>query len=347
MLLLVLALGLEGARAQTAPLEPSAHPDSRTTAPSRHFDVLPGDSEDLRGVDAVASPTAGPAVGRVDAPTTCAAIHVAAPGELLTTIARRYATTLRAVRDLNPGLTLERLIEGDAVRVPERVDLPPDPPCLEREIRRGPRGRREIALTFDAGWVREAELERLLGALERLEAPGGFFLTGIFLRQNPGAAVRIAQAGHRLYNHSDTHPDFRELAQADIAGQLLAVERIAAESAVGTTQALTTRPYWRPPYGDRDDRVLRAAAAAGFQSVFWTVDSLDWPRDPAATVESVFKRVCERPFERRPDDPDPLDGAIVLFHVSATPTPEALERIVPHLRAKGYRFVDLPALLRP
>ena len=246
-LLFVLAMALMSARgqAQPAPFELPPHPGSRSATPSRSPQASEGGSESSRGQDASTSEKAGPATGSGDAPTTYTAIHVAAAGELLTTIARRYGTTLRALRDSNPGLTLERLIEGDAVRVPQRADLPPDPPSLEREIRRGPRGRREIALTFDAGWVSEVELERLLATLERLEAPGSFFLTGIFLRQNPDAAVRIADAGHPLYNHSDTHPDFRKLNEDQIAGELLAVERMVSDSASSTlcgSSTATTSP---------------------------------------------------------------------------------------------------------
>ena len=114
-----------------------------------------------------------------------------------------------------------------------------------------------------------------------------------------------------------------------------------------TPEPLSTHPFWRPPFGDRDKRILRIAAQAGYRAVYWTVDSLDWVKEPAATPESVFRQVCQRPFERAKDDPDPLDGAIVLMHLAGKPTRHAIEQIVPYLKERGYRFVTVQRLLEP
>jgi peptidoglycan/xylan/chitin deacetylase (PgdA/CDA1 family) len=351
----------------------------------------------------------------------------------------------RLLRAMNPGLSNASLKPGNAVLVVERSDgnglkpaLRTDRPTtrgLEQEFVRGVRGRKEIALTFDCGWAVDRDLSQMLETLHRLDVHASFFLTGIFLRNVPNAPARIVLAGHRLGNHTMTHPrctnlsDWQFLAQLDgveqwvSAGPSTRTLRLAgrtrasalpdapststlgrsapstlgfpapstlghsapstlgfpapstlgfpAPSTLGfpapatgtlenilfssgtlsagrlTSGSLTTRPFWRPPFGDRDKRILRIAAQAGYRAVYWTVDSLDWVEKPAATPESVFRQVCERPFERAKDDPDPLDGAIILMHIAGKPTRQAIERIVPYLKERGYRFVTVQRLLEP
>jgi peptidoglycan/xylan/chitin deacetylase (PgdA/CDA1 family) len=45
----------------------------------------------------------------------------------------------------------------------------------------------------------------------------------------------------------------------------------AIKLAVGVTPK-----YWRPPYGNTDDRIRAIANALGLQTVMWQTDSNDW-----------------------------------------------------------------------
>lgn len=292
--------------------------------------------------------------------TSATVICIATYRESLSGIAKRHGGTVAELRALNPGLTQENLRGGDAVRLYARSAWVDDPEAeREKEVRRGPRGRHEMALTFDAGWVTSAEFGALLSALHQQKVPAGFFLTNVFLNEHPDAVARILADGHRIYNHTRTHPHLLKLTDPEVAEQLdyleARVATLGAEIPTTATAAaatpsggLTTRPYFRPPYGESDERVRRVVGQLGFQCIYWTVDSLDWTTTPVPTVDSVFARVCKQPFERAGKaDADPLDGAIILFHVSGKPTPAALHRIVPWLREHGYRLVDLPALLKP
>jgi peptidoglycan/xylan/chitin deacetylase (PgdA/CDA1 family) len=304
-----------------------------------------------RGADAEA-PALAPLEGElttksatraIDSSTTFPAVIVTAPRDMLSTIARRHGTTVERILHMNPGLSRNRLNTGQALLVAEPWDHLPSLPHLERELVRGLRGGKQVALTFDASWTEMPDLERLLEVLEKRRAQASFFLTGIFLERHPDGAEAIARKGHRVYNHTRSHPRCRRVSDERIRSELLAVEDLIAR----TSATMTTRPFWRPPFGDSDARVLTAAATAGFRSVRWTIDSLDWMEDPPATAASVFRRVCERPFEEAGDDPDPLDGAIILFHASGAATPGALEKIIPHLRERGYTLTGLPELLEP
>ncbi len=269
---------------------------------------------------------------------------VARYGDGVTSIAQRYGMTSEALMRLNPGLKPWGLMEGDAVVVIK--DLM-SPPILQhdRQIRRGPRGRKQVALTFDGAWTNRKQLESLLAVLKKHEAGASFFVTGIFLDEVPDGVELIHEAGFPIYNHTARHYHLTKEGNAIVKSELLKVESRVADSS--SSETLSTLPYWRPPYGESDGRVRRSAADVGFQAVYWTVDSLDWMTEPPATVESIFQRVCVKPLSDIPEhDPDPLDGAIVLFHIDGKATPAALERVIPFLKERGYDLVSLSEMLR-
>ena len=291
---------------------------------------------------AAAAANTSPTLVSADLPTTFLRTVIALPYQSLQTIARAHRMSVKRLVALNPGLRRENLQQGDAVVVIDSLESLPRLPDSRAELARGVRGRKQIALTFDCGWVDKNDLDRLLSVLRHHDMKASFFLTGIFFRVNPGGLNVLARAGYPLYNHSQTHPHFTTLGNTQAQAELLRVEKT-----VRTSTSLTTRPFWRPPFGDRDARILDAAAAIGFRSVYWTIDSHDSATSPTLNPKQLFKRVCREPFRRTMSDPDPLDGAIVLFHGAARATPDALEMIIPYLRRKGYEFVDLPTLISP
>lgn len=287
----------------------------------------------------------------IDPPTTSLAVTIAGVNQQLHTIARLNHTTEKSLLKLNPGLTPENVTPGDALLFVQTISptsrtLAKSPQSAtsnttesKMELARGIRGRKYIALTFDCGWVEKKDLDRLLPLLKDQHVAASFFLTGIFLDEIPNGARRIAKAGFPIYNHSMKHPHFTKISDKEVQEQLLGVER-----KVHTSSTLTTHPYWRAPYGDRDARVLRLTSAIGYQSVYWTLDSLDSKSKPMLTSQQIAKRVLSRKSSK---DADPLDGAIILFHTAAKATPDALNEIIPALRKRGYEFVDIPTLFSP
>jgi peptidoglycan/xylan/chitin deacetylase (PgdA/CDA1 family) len=159
-----------------------------------------------------------------------------------------------------------------------------------------------------------------------------FFLTGDTLRR-PEAPDLLRQTladGHELGNHSDTHPYFTQLTDEEIARELAAVENIVVEMT-----GASTKPYFRPPFGNRDARVWRAVQENGYLNIYWTYDVRDWVED--RTTEKVYNYAIE----------GACNGAIVVMHVGAQETADALPAIIDKLRARGYRLVTLSELLSP
>jgi peptidoglycan/xylan/chitin deacetylase (PgdA/CDA1 family) len=199
-----------------------------------------------------------------------------------------------------------------------------------------PTSKRVVALTFDGG-SSDAGVTSVLASLRSAGIKASFFLTGDFARRYPAQARRIADAGHRIGNHSDRHRDVTGLTNAEIRADLS-----RAETAIREASGVTPRPLFRFPYGARTPADIRVVNDAGYVAVRWTVDTLGWQgTSGGASASSVRRRVLD---SARP-------GEIVLMHLGANPDDgttldaQALPDVIESLRDLGYGFVTLDALL--
>ena len=198
-----------------------------------------------------------------------------------------------------------------------------------------PTSERVVALTFDAGG-NASGLESILSTLAAEGVPGTFFLTGRWADANPDGVAAIAAAGHRFGNHSVTHPAFTTLSDAAIRDEVLGAE--ASIRAAGGDP----RPLFRFPLGDRDARTIAAVNDLGYLPVRWTVDTLGWKGTSGGMTAQA---VCDRVIAAL------QPGEIVLMHVGSNPDDgttldaDALPEIIAMMRAAGYTFVTLDALL--
>ena len=191
---------------------------------------------------------------------------------------------------------------------------------------------RVVVLTFDAGANGDG-MPSILATLRVAGAKATFFLTGNFASHYPGLAAQVAQAGHRIGDHSVDHPHFTALTDAQIDAEVVG----AAQSIVRTTGA-DPAPYFRFPYGESDARTLAEVNRLGYVAVGWTVDTLGWEGTSAGiSADTVLSRVLSA---LRP-------GEIVLMHVGSNPTDhstldaDALPRVIAAIAAAGYTFVTL------
>ena len=184
----------------------------------------------------------------------------------------------------------------------------------------------DVCLTFDISWG-EKTLPLVLKVLENQQTPATFFLSGPWAVKHPEAVKEIYNQGHEIASHGDRHLDLsqypKETVRENISKAhrdlLSVVDRVA--------------PYFRPPNGDYDDLVIDTAKELGFETVIWSVDSLDW-KNPGP--EYMIDRVLQRVFP----------GAIVLCHASDSSREIhlALPGIISGLRKKGFRLVTLSQL---
>ncbi len=196
------------------------------------------------------------------------------------------------------------------------------------------RGKR-VALTFDCGADR-GNAPAILDYLRQQGIAATFGVTGRWAEQNPDLIRRMVDEGHQIVNHTYDHQSFTGLSMRalPLSAEQIAAELERADAVLRHITGSTTRPYYRPPYGDESPDTLKAVAAAGYNvDVRWTLDSLGWDGLSAARIEA---RVLQ----------DAVPGAIILMHVgAASQDATALPRVVAGLRAGGYRFVDIRGLL--
>lgn len=111
----------------------------------------------------------------------------------------------------------------------------------------------------------------------------------------------------------------------------------------GTGTGQDPQPLFRFPFGDRDARTIPAVNDLGYVAVRWTVDTLGWQGTSGGrSADDVTERVLDTATA----------GQIVLMHVGSHPTDgsmldaDALAAVIGGLRAAGYRFVTLDALVK-
>jgi peptidoglycan-N-acetylglucosamine deacetylase len=207
---------------------------------------------------------------------------------------------------------------------PARADPPPVPQTRITEIlvhRPGPPPpARTVALTFDDG--PSADTPRILDILRRHRVPATFCVLGDNVEEHPDIARRIVREGHRLCNHSRSHPDLARASAHRVRGEV-AIAQWQIARATGVTPKT-----FRFPYGSSDARAERIVRRAGLRPLGWDVDPQDWARPRSGTITARVVRAV------RP-------GSVVLLHDGGGDrrhTAAALEQLISTLRDRGYRF---------
>jgi peptidoglycan/xylan/chitin deacetylase (PgdA/CDA1 family) len=197
----------------------------------------------------------------------------------------------------------------------------------------GDRSRAAIALTFDDG-PSEAT-PALLRILDRHQVPATFFMCGQNVERLPAVALSVAQAGHEIGNHSDSHPRL-DFCSGDFIYRELAVaqEKILRHTGV--------RPkLFRAPFGVRWFGLKSAQQRLGLLGVMWGTIGNDWKWPASRVAPLLLSRA--RPgdifclHDGRRTDPLPDIGA----------TLEAVEAIIPVLKERGLRFETVSQILCP
>jgi cellulose synthase/poly-beta-1,6-N-acetylglucosamine synthase-like glycosyltransferase/peptidoglycan/xylan/chitin deacetylase (PgdA/CDA1 family) len=193
---------------------------------------------------------------------------------------------------------------------------------------------KRIALTFDDGpdprWT-----PRIAATLRRLDVPATFFVVGSEVVRHPGLVRRLKAQGFELGNHTFTHSDLAALPAWERNLQIG-----LTENALAGTVAVRPRLI-RPPYSSgpaavtpRQHRALEALARRGYVIALSDLDGEDWSRPGADVIARAITPRGEA-------------GGIVLLHDGGgdrSQTVTALERVVPLLKARGFRFVRVSEL---
>ena len=199
------------------------------------------------------------------------------------------------------------------------------PPIDFTEIVRGDQNKNQVVFTFDGG-AGVQSLQMILDTLKKYGIKGTFFITGKWAEGNPNLVKQISDAGHEIFNHTYDHPHLTQLTDEQIIDELNRAEEI-----ISAITGKSTKPFFRPPFGERDSRVLAAAEKAGYRSVYWTIDVLDWKESEGYTAQQSEQRVLNN---LKP-------GTIYIMHVGDNITGQILDELFINIENKGYSIVPL------
>jgi cellulose synthase/poly-beta-1,6-N-acetylglucosamine synthase-like glycosyltransferase/peptidoglycan/xylan/chitin deacetylase (PgdA/CDA1 family) len=188
-----------------------------------------------------------------------------------------------------------------------------------------------IALTFDDGpdpwWTRQ-----VLEVLRRHQAQATFFVVGTQVVRQPALIRQIVASGHEVGLHTFTHPN---LATMPLWRQRMeySQSQMAIAEAAGVKSSLLRLPYSSSvaAIDSADWPVVREAGRLGYLVVASDTDSQDWARPG---VDQIVRNMT----------PTGDQGAVVLLHDAGgdrTQTVAALDRFIPAMRARGYRFTTV------
>ncbi|MEU3304761.1 glycosyltransferase [Streptomyces sp. NPDC006678] len=212
-------------------------------------------------------------------------------------------------------------------------------PVIDARVPGAPKALRipdkNLVLTFDDGpdpvWT-----PKVLDKLKEYDAHAVFFVTGTMASRHPELVERMVAEGHEIGLHTFNHPDLALQTQSRIDWEL-SQNQLALAGAAGIRTSL-----FRPPYSSFSDAlddkswpVTEYIGSRGYITAFNDTDSEDWKRPG---VDAIIKRAT----------PQGTKGSIVLMHDSGgdrSQTVAALDRFLPDMKQRGYRFTHLTEAL--
>jgi peptidoglycan/xylan/chitin deacetylase (PgdA/CDA1 family) len=192
-----------------------------------------------------------------------------------------------------------------------------------------------VALTFDAGADR-GNAARIIDLLNAEGIHATFGVTGQWAAANADLIRRMTAEGHQIVNHTWDHRSFTGVSTR--TGSLSAAQRVQeldrTDALIAALTGNTTKPWFRPPFGDRDPTVDAVVGADGYANeLLWTVDSGGWQR--LSTTDITARCLGGA-----------VSGAIYLMHVGAeSHDADALPAVVDGLRRMGYSFMTAEGLI--
>ena len=182
-------------------------------------------------------------------------------------------------------------------------------------------GPKTIALTIDDG-PSPIYTPQVLKLLQKYKVTATFSMIGVSVAANRALAREVADAGHKIVNHTWTHANLPPLSETALTTQINQANDVI-ESATGRHLDM-----FRAPYGAWSTAVLERCQQLKLTPLDWSVDPRDWARPGVnVIVTNIMKNT--------------RTGSIILEHDGGgnrAETVAALSIVLPELLEAGYRF---------
>lgn len=184
---------------------------------------------------------------------------------------------------------------------------------------------KNVSLTMNCAWNAD-DIDEILDVLDKCQVKITFFAVGDWIDKYPEAAKKIADNGHEIGSHSDTHPHVNNLSlEENIAEIKNSSDKI--EKVTGKKNNL-----YRPPYGEYNNTVIKSAMDSGYFPIQWSLDTLDYT---GLTGDEMWKRL----------DSKLSNGDIILMHNGTEHTADSLEMLINNIKAKGFNIIKVSDLI--
>jgi peptidoglycan/xylan/chitin deacetylase (PgdA/CDA1 family) len=177
-----------------------------------------------------------------------------------------------------------------------------------------------VSLTINVDWGEDV-IPQMLDVLESKNVKATFFITGRFANKFPEIVKKISDLDHEIGNHGYSHPHPDRISVQENLKEIQKTHEIL--------QKITNKNIFlfAPPYGERGSNCLKAAQEAGYKTILWTADTIDW-QEPPPSVNTIVSRVTGKKL---------TNGTIILMHPKPH-TLKALPVIIDVIKAKGYQI---------
>ena len=134
----------------------------------------------------------------------------------------------------------------------------------------------------------------------------------------------------QLANHTATHRNLTKLSDAKIISELTKCENFCLAK-----YGQSTKPYFRPPYGEIDARVIRVAASVGFTKPVLWYGSFG---SGAGVASSTVLRMARKWI---------ANGRIVIDHANGNCTTAVFPQILQIFKSRGLKYVTIREAIDP
>lgn len=187
-----------------------------------------------------------------------------------------------------------------------------------------------VLLSFDDGPAPTKALFSILDILDRYAIKAEFYVLGQEVDSQPAAAKEIAERGHKVQNHTYTHPNLAQASKSTVRRELSKTQE-SIKKATGSTPTKIRPPYgaggWRP----YDWELITVANELSLTIQNWDIDTEDW-KSPQGVGPSK-RSMIERQLARRQNQTE----LNVLMHVLPG-TADDLGDFIEQLKQWGFSF---------
>ncbi|SAL95751.1 hypothetical protein [Absidia glauca] len=185
-------------------------------------------------------------------------------------------------------------------------------------------------ITYDDGPT--AFSGKLYDFLDTTQQKSTLFMIGGQVVAFPDLVTRAYKSGHELAMHTWSHSYLTTETNEQIVAELM-----WTATAIKEVTGVTPR-FYRPPYGDIDDRVRSIGHALGFTPVIWNHDTDDWKVAEDKTFDE--KWIDGNATKWASEAASATEGGISLEHDLYQKTVDAAIRILPTLQ-KAYKVTTV------